>query len=469
MTGQQLPNRQGFTPRNQKRLSDRDIPKAQETIYGFLLEIVKIWPAEDVLTEFKHLFIHHSNTVSSETLPSLYEIVFANQEFEFRNTIKRSCYILINNWDITRNHQSIQTLIQSFDDPIIHKNTLSPTLQRLRHWLRSFIASKDFEELKLFAARYDNSEPKHWSERYTSYLLVPQYIDLNNPLEQRQAARALSRKLKEKFKFDLAMYTARSQTTVAKEELPPNPTALGDEVLRLIKAIVARRGMFSYPNLANIFVKQIQNLTYKDFKESLKKYLVFSVEQKHSAQTLQNQLAEKLDLLYVNHHDKTVDEALLLRTCNRVIEYLTTEDHSTPSPLFASLMSQGNPLTLSVVLLKIILICRNAHTHLEARIADLIMYYNTAPEDECQWIVNFFELFRIMMAIYTENVEFNLVNMNEQIAHSSGSSNVQAAIASTSQLDAYRIFSQPRVDLLEADQEPDPNAWVEAPLETSDD
>lgn len=445
MFGDKLAANQSLPPSAKSGSSRRNVPKAQEAIYEFLLEIVKNWSPDDVLREFKHLFIHHSDTVSSNTLPYLYEIVFANQEHEFRNTLKRSCYILINNWDITRNHESIQKLIQLFSDPILYKHTISPTLKRLREWLRNFIASADFQELKLFAARYEDRSRMHWSQRYASYLLVPQYINLENPLEQRQAARNLSRKLKEKFKFDLAMYTALSQATTPKERKLENPTSLGDDVLRLIKRIVAKRGFFSYPNIAHIFLNQTKNLSYKAFKQSLLEYLLFSVEHDEFASTLKTQFSEKLSVLYTDHDDKVVTNALILRTANRVIEYLTTENHQEPSSLFVLLLSQGNSLTLVIVLLKIILICRYSRTHLEARIADLIRYYASYSEEECQWVVNFFEMFRIITAIYTENIEYNLVNMSND---NCSRQQMEADMA------AYRIFSQLK-HRNGLDQEPD--------------
>ncbi len=442
---------EGFHPQNgQTNRFQRDIPKAQETIYDYLLEIVKLWSPEEVLAEFKHLFIHHVNTISSHILPSLYEIVFSNQEVEFRNTLKRSCYILINNWDITRSHKSIQGLIQLFSDPILDKPTMSPTLRRLRGWLKNFVESSDLEQLKLFASKYDEQGHRHWSERYTSYLLVPQYTDLNNSVEQRHAARALSKQLKERFKFDLALYTARSQSqnsivNATEPERKPrlNPTGMGDEILHLVKMIVVRRGNFSHTNLANIFVSQTQKLTYREFKLSLQRYLVFSVEGHDYANALKKQLAEKLEVLYTSHHDKPIDDALLLRTCNRVIEYLTTENHQEPSPLFVQLLSQGNPLTLVVILLKIILVCRHARTHLESRIANLVQYYKSYLEEDCRWVINFFEIFDITMAIYAENVEFNLVDMRRDNSD-------QDSLQGSSRFNAYRIFSQMKA---EADQD----------------
>jgi len=168
-----------------------------------------------VLEEFRHLFVHHTESVSSQTIPALHLILFANDEVEFRNTLKRCCYILVNNWELARQFESIQALVDLFADPLLRRRTLSPTLKRLRKWLCNFVESQDFQDLKLFAARLSEertlNRPGEWASRYTSYLLVPQYVDETNPIEQREAAKTLSRRLRDKFKFDLAMYTAHAQ------------------------------------------------------------------------------------------------------------------------------------------------------------------------------------------------------------------------------------------------------------------
>jgi hypothetical protein len=54
---------------------------------------------------------------------------------------------------------------------------------------------------------------------------------------------------------------------------------------------------------------------------------------------------------------------MLMRTCNRVINYLITENHRTPSALFNSLIYQGNHMTLVIALLKIVLICKASRPH----------------------------------------------------------------------------------------------------------
>jgi hypothetical protein len=195
-----------------------------------------------------------------------------------------------------------------------------------------------------------------------------------------------------------------------------------------------KRGSFSYENLAHIFIEQTKEINYKHFKLSLQKYLIFSVAQKDFVEVLNKKLSSKLELLYDSYHEDQVDEALLLRTCNRVIEYLTAEDPNKPSGLFILLLSQGNPLTLVIVLLKIILICPNARTHLENCIANLIKYYVDYPEDECQWVVNFFEVFNITFAIHADNVQYNLIKMEAR--KGKGESEVVQ--------ESYRVFSQLR-------------------------
>jgi hypothetical protein len=424
---------------------DRNISRAQQTIYGFLLDIVKQWPAEEVLLEFKRLFLYHVDSTSSSAIDAVYDIVFSNREEEFRNTLKRACYILVNNWDAARRVQPIKELIAAFNAEMLLRDTSSPSLKRLNQWVENFKESQDFADLKLFVSRYDQQlEERDWSKRFTSYLLVPQYINLRNPIEQREAARALAKQLRHQFKMDLAMYVARTQSQSQTQSLhgvdepPKNPTALGDDVLRLVKMVVAKRGNYSYLSLANIFLGQVQNVNYAEFKRCLQQYLIFSVDRSEFAKILKVRLAEKLDSLYKDYEGNPVTDALILRTCNRMIDFLTTENRQEPSSLFVLLLSQGTPMTLVVALLKIILVSRNSRLYLEARIADLIRYYESFPEKECWWVVNFLEIFNVTFTIYAENVQYNLIRMDQGGQAKSWQDELN-------NLDAYRVFSQLRL------------------------
>ena len=91
---------------------------------------------------------------------------------------------------------------------------------------------------------------------------------------------------------------------------------------------------------------------------------------------------------------------------------------------------QDNPLTLAVMLLKLVLISPNSRTHLEVCIALLIGHYQKKAPDKCQGFIKFLEICKIALTIYAENVQYNLVKM------SNGQTDPNLA-----DLDAYRVFS----------------------------
>jgi hypothetical protein len=416
--------------------SQINVQIAQEEVYSFFMEIVKTLSPDDVLREFKGLFIDGLDSEDSDYIPGIYSVFLDDNEQELYNTLKRCCYIIVNNWKTNRKDKYIQELVNLFvNENLQIKGNNAPIVKTCKTWLHKFVNSKDYQELKLFAAKYDESSKGHWANRYSSYLLIDQSVNKNNPIEQQEAARKLSKQIKEKFKFELAMYIARSQSAASSATRYKNPSVLGDQALRLIKAIVLKRGVFSHENIAHIFIKQTQDQTLGEFKINLETYLFLSVVKQESFEAWKQQFIETLSLWKKDCNREFVTKELFLRTCNRVIDCLTIENGKEPSSLFILLITQGNALTLVIILLKIILICKNSRKHLETRIAHLIRFYENYPEDECKGVINFMEIFNITFAIYAENVDYNLIKMEEE-----QSSNPQM------NLDGYRVFSQMKVD-----------------------
>ncbi|MEM7553223.1 MAG: hypothetical protein AAF378_03840 [Cyanobacteria bacterium P01_A01_bin.84] len=408
------------------------IQAAQENIYNSLIDIVKNDSPENALKKFKSLFIDSLISSKPNTSSGIYKILLGSNELEFRYTIKRCSYILINNWESNRKYIYIQNLVDLFTEYKLIQNDYSYSGNVFRTWLDNFIESEDYQELTLFARKHQENVQGNWVYRYSAYLLVAQSLDKDNPLEQQEAARKLSRKLKNKFKFELAMYIARSQSSKSHITRYNNPSIFGDNVLHLIKTIVLKRGVFSYGNLANIFIKQIQNQTFLEFKYSLQKYLIYSVKETDNIKKLKKYLSDKILLWRPEHHEIIVNKELILRACTKVINFLTSDNGNKPSPAFESLISQGHSLTLVIILLKIILICHNSRSHLEMRIANLINYYKDYSEIECKSFVSFIEIFNITFAIYADNVEYNLIKMSK----------ADSQCQSQKDLDAYRVFSQ---------------------------
>ena len=416
---------------------------AQQQLYDDLLDAVRTLPPVEALNEFESTFFGHSASLDADVSPFLYKVLFADDEAEFRNTLKRACYIYVNNWDIARHGDMMQTLLDLFEQPSLHKATHSPSLKRLRQWLLNFAASSDFEDLKLFAhQRIGPTTPGSWSSRYITYQLTAQAINEANSLEQREAARALSKRLKNKFKHDLAMYTAFSQNSSRLNHKYVNPTILGDEVLRLIKAILVRRGQFSYRNVARIFQQQTVDINYSSYKESLLEYLCFSISHPDFLLLIETALGKQMSRIYTERDADSIDPSLNLRTCNRLIDSLTTEDRATPSKLFVKMLSQGNPLNVVVILLKIILISPNSQLYLESRLANLINYYKQFMEAECRGIIQFLEICSVTFAIYSDNVEYNLVQVAPRNSLKPTPEQSQTLLQNSKEIGEFRIFSR---------------------------
>ncbi len=405
-----------------------DSQQHQETIYNFFIKIVREGSPEKAILEFQRLFFNlDEDTYNSGAIRALTEIIFNQDEHAFLDILKRCCYILINNWESARQYAHIKELIRSLEDTKSTKPSLSRPLNRMRGWVNNFTQHSDFNELKIFAARHEATQNNSWSSRYTAFLLVPQYTNANNSIEQREAAQSLARQLKDRFKFDLAMYTARSQLAIPRSNQPNNPTALGDEVLRLVKRIVLQARAHKKHDLGRLFLMQVKGLYYSHFKTAFQQYLIFSIKQDRSVDKFRDKLSQKLDQLLPEKNNEVLNNSLLLRTANRVIDYLTTEERGKPSDLFVLFLSQGNTITLVMILLKITLASPLSRIHLEEKIAQLIQFYIDQNADDNQSVINFFEVFRVAYAICGDDVEYSLVKV---------------AADDNASLENYRLFSQ---------------------------
>jgi len=408
-----LPAEPEAQPEAKLNNSKLSIYQAQDIIYKFFLHHINNSAPQVVWQEFKNLFIELIMPGDRQLIEAIHTIIYFDSQLEFNNLFKRCCYILLNNWISHRKYQYSHDLIKIISERTLSEPDADNCLKIMRLWLTNFVSSKDYEEVKLFVSKYDNPSQTHWTSRYQPYLLVSRYLDPSTTPEEREAAKVQSQQLKDKYKFELAMYTSRSQSAAFKYKADHNPTLLGDETLRLIKIILVNRGSLSYPRLAKIFRAQSQNLTYKQFKEGLINYLFYYVENNDIIDFVKKQLIDILETVNPEHDGENFNSNLQLRTCNHLIKCLTVENTGEPSALFLLFATGLNPLTLVIFLLKLVLISPHSRTNLELYLARLVQYYEDSSAVECQWVINFLEVCQIALTIYGENVQYNLVNMSE--------------------------------------------------------
>lgn len=430
-----------FTPDSDSlsRVSDSELEKLQAEIYRLWTEKIDLLSPEQILAEFQRFFLDYQpGREDSQLQKSLDILVAANRKDTFIYTLKRCTYLLIYQWQKSKNYPLIVNLVDRLaifnnNKSLIASKNNSLYRRKVIGWIINFTESQDYEEMQFFSLKYDKDRAKHWSYRYVYYLLIFQSINIDNPKEQRDAAKLMARNIKQEFKFNLAMYVSRSQMEIELNDNDKNPTLLGKEVLHFIKSIAAKQEQFSYKNIANIFLKQTQNMSYINFKFALQKYLVLGLEEKKIAENIQNKLLSEFKGIYQNKNQEKIDKSLFLRTCNKVFELFSIDTDRKPSDLFILLITQQSHFTLVLILLKVILISPNSRIHLETKIAEIIKYYMDSPEKQCKWLINFLEIFNITFAIYADqDVEYNLIKKK------SNKANAQAK----DPLDSYQIFLQ---------------------------
>ncbi|HAN76249.1 MAG TPA: hypothetical protein DCQ51_00125 [Planktothrix sp. UBA8407] len=401
-----------------------------EVIYEFFLNGVQTSSSEAVLDSFEQLFFYLLCPKEPKVKTALETILSAETgESCFHGTIQRCCYILINNWLLKRQQKLIKNLIKILSNPPdIEQTYLSIQESRLILWVNNFLNSEDYQNL-LQCANFDRHD---WSSRYQSYLLVPQYLNPRNSREQKEVARNLAQQLKDKYKFDLAMYIARLESPTGRNRTPNNPTQLGDEVVSLIKQTISTQRIFNYGTQANLFLQNTQNFHYQEFKQCLPQYLMFNLSQQYPANILREKIEEKLQSLYRLHDDKIINQALIIRNCNRLIEYLLIEQGKAPSFLFNLMIRQGSQLTLVILLLKLVLLASPCRTYLDICIANLIQFYQDHAEVRFQGLIQFLEIFNLVFTLFTENVQYFLVKTKD----------LAPGTQSETELDTYRLFCQ---------------------------
>ena len=390
---------------------DIDLVQKRKIIYRFFAKIVRKYPAADVLKEFQGVFFdYYSHIDHEEAINAIYDIIFSRHEESFISIIKHVSYILIDYWLKQKEYGYINELVRSFIRSN-KKNESYNTMMNLRNtWLENFVKSQDYQDMQLFIYQDKIGEKNHWKQKYQYYLLVNQYSNNNNLKLQREAARILAAKLKTDFKFNLARYIAYTQSDLKQESIPYNPTHLGQQVIYLIKTIIARKAKVNYANLAKVFIEQIEEIEYYKFKNSLHTYIMFSLHRNETLELLRQKSYLFIYSLYPGYNNIKINNNLFFNTCNVLLEQLTIINTEQLGELFKIAADQLNPLTLAIILLKIVLISPNSRIHLENNLGHLIKVYQNKSIQECQWFITFLDIFNISFSIYVDpDIKYNLV------------------------------------------------------------
>jgi hypothetical protein len=173
-----------------------------------------------------------------------------------------------------------------------------------------------------------------------------------------------------------------------------NPTTL-----KLLQKVVVNRGI-SYEAIAKKFRSETAQLSYGEFKDALSRYLLLSLTGDRRLKWLPGKLEPYLLGLETRKDNIQVGEHLITKTCNSLINYLLKPANlKDPSHPFTLLMMQGENLSLSILLLKLVLLSPRSYGTLMQALDELIRNYADQEEAECEWLISLVETMQVILTL----------------------------------------------------------------------
>jgi hypothetical protein len=411
-----------------------------DRLYRHLLNLRKLESPSVTLDYFRKLFIEGVEYPEPTVLSALHRLATSPwAEQEFAPILNRCCYILINYWWLqSDSRQATVDLVH-----LLHNTSPVPVnfppAKRLRTLVKDFSATEQFSELQDRARAVDKDlHPQSDVKRQPVKDLLPRYpflfpyclLNWDSSETGDLAVKHLQTKKERQFEQDLLKYTtqllrrshgsARSATLTAVK----NPTLLNDDELKIaIKQFAGKvEGPQTYRDSAKQFLIQTRQVTsYRAVKHQMYEYLTTSVKPEYGKHRFNRWLAEQLDSMLPHHDHLEPNGALLVQTCGHLLESLIASPKRTNNHFIFVDMAGNLGATATVgLLLKLVLICRDVKSHVEAmkahvakRFSVMLKYYGSNLRSETEWLVKCLENWLLASSIHFGQTDFSWVGILE--------------------------------------------------------
>ncbi len=377
----------------------------ENLLYGHLQECRQQENAREVLGRFQDLFIQADGYEDAEVWQVLTTLVQrSHSEREFKYTLNRCCYTLINPWSTQqKDHWAIPALVQLFEGvPTVP--TQSPETKRIRQLSRQFTQTEQYAALRRFANLIDDhaavvaeeeqlvaKQLKRYPFLYDSSLLTK-----DSDSQQKSHVGKLRQEAEASLGIKLARYChqAKEQGRVRV----PNPTRLPDAELTEALAYYTGKveGNRSHRDLAQMFQTYSQTVpSFRDFKEEFLEFLLSPLTdvdpkfvQHHLGRSLRQYLRDTLQ----DFDGQRPSDFVVITTCQKLLNFLVVQGRQNPVfRRFWQLLNEiGQVLTVGL-LLRIVLFCTAVKPWLENRLAVLFNHHESYACKEVPWLINVLE------------------------------------------------------------------------------
>ncbi|MEA5597089.1 hypothetical protein [Rivularia sp. UHCC 0363] len=406
----------------------------EQQIYQHLFELVQLKSVSETIECFRDLFIEGTNYVEKEISSALEEITASKKaEKEFYLFLNRCCYILINRWYMQpQMHYAIYQLIAIFNHPSRRILTSrSKSSRRLHVLVKGFINSEQYSTLQRLAQvinqtthseSHDRNQPLTALIRRYPYLYEHCLLNEDATIEQQWIVKQIQSQVQRKFEIDLSQYVTyqvrlaqvaanNSSLSGTNRIIHPvnNPTLLSDTQVNIaLKNFLGKvEGENTYKDLAHNFLHYSSQATcFRAFKDDLYEYLISGIDWEYGKLQFHQRLYAQLQNSLPQADFQKVNDFLIVRTCQKLLNFLIVETSSSPQHFtFLDLIGNQGSICAIGLLLKIILICRKIKPYLAKRVAILFNHYEFANDHNIDWFVALLEELNIALSIHFGNID----------------------------------------------------------------
>ncbi|WP_339377337.1 hypothetical protein [Merismopedia glauca] len=406
-----------------------DFQTPEQQVYDHLLFCVHSESPQQLMERFRLLFLSNAAYPHEQVNAALEKIIFSRQaEAEFPLFLNRCCYILVNYWQMKPETQAaVPYLVKTLENTPTTNNVYARKHKRLLQLVKLFILTPQFNKLQCLAELITtpperqqqpvSQEPlKRFIRRYP-YLYQYYLLADDSSYEQQQAVRKMQARTQEKFEIQLSQYVTYQMrlgqltrqgvsASQAQRLIHPvnNPTLLSEKELGKAIAHFTGKidGVYTYQEVAHRFQAYSAHLpAYKNFKDSLYQYLISTINTSYGERHFNQRLYQHLQNILPDCDRNKVDEFILVRTCNQLLNFLIVDSPQNLNHfVFIDLISNlGSPKTIGLIL-KILLLCRKVKPQLEKRLTILFNHYESSSTEGLPWLITSLENLNVAYSLH---------------------------------------------------------------------
>lgn len=405
--------------------------KLEQQIYDHLLHHAKMELPEQVLHRFQLLFIQGGAYPEAEIRAALHNLVRSTKDkYNFFPFFNRCCFIIVNRWQMQLLYrenivQFVEMIKQCRAASVM---TSQPTPSgKLRFWIQEYTRSPLFQKLQQLA---DFLNPKNdLDERRPLSSLLYRYPSLythclssqEDSSEYQGLIQQTQKTAQERFEEDLSKYVTYSLMNLSAQQsdspliLPDNPTLLThDEVCKTLQHFVSKADRpATYRERADEFwLPGNRPKTYSSFKSSLYDYMLEGIPTKFGENRFNQQLSTLLKDLHPESNAQPVNDVLIVRTCNQLLNFLVIESRQQPKHIvFMNLLNNLGSTQTMGLLLRVVLLCRKVKPNLDRRFSLLFEHYGGEIRSSVKWLVKCLEKLNLAWCSHFSDKSLSFVQM----------------------------------------------------------